>query len=176
MTTYVVLLRAINVGGHNKIPMADLRSLLDDLGFTDVATYIQSGNVVCGSRKKTSSVAKAIKVGIADRFGHDIEVMARTSDELAKIVTDWPYGDADPKASGVVFLSDSYDGELDAATFAPDGCLVAGTDVYVTCPTRFADTKLTAAWIEKQTGLAGTRRNWATVLKLHAMLGELDKV
>ena len=170
MTTYVVLLRAINVGGRNKIPMVELRELLDELGFGDVQTYIQSGNIVCSSAKKAPGVVKAIKAGIADRFGHDIEVMARTAAEWNDIVTDFPFVGTDPKSSGVVCLSAGYDGGLDASAFSPDECVVTGPNVFVNCPTRFADTKLTAAWIEKQTGLSGTRRNWATVLKLHEML------
>ena len=169
MTTYVVLLRAINVGGRNKIPMADLRDLLNELKFTDVATYIQSGNVVCRSRKNATSVRASIKAGIADRFGHDIAVLVRSAAELEQIVAGFPYAEADPKSSGVVFLANEFGGELDASAFAPDECVVAGANVHVNCPTRFADTKLTAAWVEKQTELAGTRRNWATVLKLHAM-------
>lgn len=169
MTRYVVLLRAINVGGRNKIPMAELRDMLDEQKFTDVATYIQSGNVVCSSRKSAASVATTIKKAIAARFGHDIQVIVRTAQELDQLVADFPYGDADPKSSGIVFLEGSFDSELDASAFSPDECSVAGPDVYVNCPTRFAETKLTAAWIEKQTGLAGTRRNWATVLKLNDM-------
>ena len=169
MTTFVALLRGINVGGRNKIPMAELRQLLAELGFTNVATYIQSGNIICSSRKKSAGVASSIAQGIRERFGHDIAVMVRTIDELDQIIAGWPYADADPKASGVVFLDDPFDGGLDASAFAPDECLVAGAEVYVNCPTRFADTKLTAAWIEKQTDRAGTRRNWTTVLKLQAM-------
>ncbi len=172
MTTYVALLRAINVGGRNKMPMAELRDLLGELKFTNVATYIQSGNVVCSSTKEPASVAASIKTGIADRFGHDIAVLVRTAAEIERIVADFPYIDADPKSSGVVFLADTYDDKLDARAFAPDECAVAGANVHVNCPTRFADTKLTAAWIEKQTGLVGTRRNWATVLKLHQMVAE----
>ena len=169
MTTYVALLRAINVGGRNKMPMAELRDLLGELKFTNVASYIQSGNVVCTTSKKPASVASSIKAGIADRFGHDIAVVVRTAAEIEQIIADFPYLDADPKSSGVVFLADTYDGELDASAFTPDQCTVAGANVHVNCPTRFAATKLTTAWIEKQTGLAGTRRNWATVLKLHQM-------
>ena len=170
MTQYVVLLRAINVGGRNKIAMAELRELLDELGFDDVATYIQSGNIVCRSTKKAASVGTTVKGGIAERFGHDIEVIVRSAADWSSIVDAFPYPDADPKSSGVVFLSAEFDDALDASAFAPDTCQVSGSDVYVDCPTRFATTKLTAGWIEKQTGLAGTRRNWATVLKLAAML------
>ena len=169
MTTFVVFLRAINVAGRNKIAMADLRELLTDLGCADVATYIQSGSIVCSSRKGAGSLEKTIATGVADRFGHDIAVMARTANEMSEIVRTFPYADADPKSSGVVMLAAPFAGELDAARFAPDECMVAGSNIFVNCPTRFADTKLTAAWIEKQTGLAGTRRNWATIRKLHAM-------
>ena len=169
MTTYVVLLRAINVGGRNKIPMAELRELIGELKFTNVATYIQSGNVVCGSAKKPASAASEIKAAIADRFGHDIAVIVRSASEIEQIVDTFPYDNADPKSSGVVFLADAYDGELDASAFAPDVCELDGANVHVNCPTRFAATKLTAAWIEKKTGLAGTRRNWTTVLKLREM-------
>lgn len=171
MTSYVVLLRAINVAGRNKIAMAELRDLLDELGFGDVATYIQSGNIVCSSAKKPASVETSIKAGIAERFGHDIEVMARTGAQLGELVDAFPYPAADPKSSGVVFLSGSFTGQLDASKFAPDECLPVGAEIFVNCPTRFAKTKLTAAWIEKQTALAATRRNWATVLKLADMIG-----
>jgi len=174
MTTYVVLLRAINVGGHNKIPMAELRALLGELKFTDVATYIQSGNVVCSSRKNPASVATTIKKGISDRFGHDISVIVRTAAQIADIVERFPYPDGSPKASGVVFLDQEFDGDLDASEFAPAKCQVAGADVFMTSTTTFSDTKLTPAWIEKQTGRVGTRRNWATVLKLHDMIASAN--
>lgn len=170
MSALVVLLRAINVGGRNKIPMAELRDLLVELGFDNVATYIQSGNVVLSSSKKPSAAAKVIKDGIAERFDHDISVIVRTADELSAIIDGFPYPDGDPKSSGVVFFDADLAGELDTARFAPDECKIAGPNVYVNCPTRFADTKLTVAPMEKQTGLSGTRRNWATVLKLQSMV------
>jgi uncharacterized protein (DUF1697 family) len=166
MARYVVLLRAINVGGRNKIPMAELRDLLSELGFSDVATYIQSGNVVCSSRKKPAGVATAIAEGIAGRFGHDISVLVRTADEFNQVADNFPFGEPDAKASSVVFLEDQPAGELDASAFLPDECLVVGADVYLHWHGSFADTKLTPAWIEKQTGLAGTRRNWATIRSL----------
>lgn len=169
MTIYAVLLRAINVGGHNKIPMAELRTLLDELGFGDVATYIQSGNIVCSSRKKPASVASTIKSGIAERFGHDIEVIVRSGYELAQIVADFPYPEANPKSSGIMFLSEACNGTIDATAFAPDVCRVGGAQVFVNCPNGFGSTKLTGAWIEKQAATSGTMRNFATVLKLRDM-------
>ena len=174
MDVLIVALRAINVGGRNKIPMAELRELLAELEFEDIATYIQSGNVVCSSSRTPDAAAQTIKEGVLERFGHDIEVMTRSADALADIVDGFPYPDADPKSSGVVFFDAPLDGDLDAAKFAPDECAVVGAEVYVNCPTRFADTKLTVAWMEKQTGRSGTRRNWATVLKLQSMVDELS--
>ena len=170
MNDLVVLLRAINVGGRNKIPMADLRELLAELEFVNVKTYIQSGNIVCSSAKEPGVAAMEIKLGILERFGHDIAVMVRTADELRAIVDEFPYPDADPKSSGVVFFDAALQADLDAAKFSPDACDVVGSHVYVNCPTRFANTKLTVAWMEKQTGRSGTRRNWATVLRLQAMI------
>lgn len=169
MTTYVALLRAINVGGRNKIPMAELRELLGELGFSDVATYIQSGNVVCSSRKKSASVSTSIATGIKERFGHDIDVIVRTAAELDGLIDNFPYGDADPKSSGVVFLAAPFSGDVDASAFAPDECRLAGADVYVNCPSGFGATKLTAAWITKQSGTPCTRRNHPTLLALQAL-------
>jgi len=171
-TTFAVLLRAINVGGHNKISMAELRDLLSELGLDNVSTYIQSGNVVCSSTMRAEELGGAIKAAIAKRFGHDISVLVRTASDIDTIVDDFPYPSANPKASGVVFLAADVPGELDASAFAPDQCHVAGANVYMACANTFSDSKLTPAWIEKQTGLAGTRRNWATVLKLQAMVSE----
>lgn len=165
-----MLLRAINVGGHNKVPMAELRELLTELGFDDVATYIQSGNIVCSSRKGPTRVGEEIRKGIAERFGHDIAVLVRTQADIAQVIEAWPYVDADPKRSGVVFMDGTVDAALDASGFAPEECVADGENVFMLCPLGFADAKLSPAWIEKQTGRIGTRRNWNTVLKLSDML------
>lgn len=169
MPTHIALLRAVNVGGRNKVPMAELRQALTDAGFGGLATYVQSGNIVCTSRKGAASVAATISKLIAHQFGHDITVIVRSPDQLAALVAGFPWDDADPKSSGVVFLAGDSHGELDAGKFAPDECTAVGHDVYVNCPSSFADTKLTGAWVEKASGQAGTRRNWNTVLKLVEM-------
>jgi len=166
MPKYVVLMRAVNVGGRNKVPMADLRAAVDAAGFGDVATHVQSGNLICSSRKKAPGVATAIKKLIASEFGHEVEVIVRTPAQLAALGEANPYPDADPKQSGVVFLAGEAAGPLDPVKFAPDTCVVSGADVFVHCPSSFADTKLTAGWVEKQAGQAGTRRNWNTIHKL----------
>jgi len=168
MPTHIALLRAVNVGGHNKIKMAELRDALTEAGFGDVATYVQSGNVVCTSRKGAAAVEKAIHQVIAERFGHDITVIVRSPAELATLVAGFPWDEPDGKASGIVFLDGPSD-PIDAAHFAPDELKVVGADVYVHYAKTFSDSKLTPAWIEKAAGRAGTRRNWNTVLKLTEM-------
>lgn len=170
MADYVVLLRAINVGGHNKIKMAELRELLEELKFTRVSTYLQSGNVVCSSRKQTAGVATSIAAGIRQRFGHDIVVIVRTADEFGKIIDACPFPEPGDKSSSIVFLDETYDGTLDASAFAPDKCVHTGSEVYLHWHGDFSTTKLTPSWIEKQTGRAGTRRNWATLRALRELV------
>lgn len=172
MATHVLLLRAVNVGGNNKVPMADLRTALAGDGFTDVRTYIQSGNIIARSRRSGESAAKAVRKVIKSHFGHDIDVIVRTPDELNAIVGACPYPVDEPKQVGVVFLAGQCQGPLDASAFAPDEITVVGRNVYMYCPTSFATSKLTPAWIEKHGEQVGTRRNWNSVVKLAEMAAE----
>lgn len=169
MADYLVLLRAINVGGKNKIPMADLRTMLGDNGFANARTYIQSGNILLSSRSGAAAIGKKIQKAIAGTFGHDIDVIVRTAQELQEAIDGCPYASEDPKQVGVIFLASTFDATIDASAFAPDVCTVAGDHIYVHCPSSFADTKLTNAWVEKQTGIAGTMRNWNSTNKLLAL-------
>lgn len=173
MATHIVLLRAINVGGHNKVPMAELRSALTTAGFDNVATYIQSGNIVCTSRKGQPAVARDIKKLIAQTFGHDIEVIVRSPVELAALHAGFPWDSPDGKASGIVFLTAEPAAPIDASAFEPDLCAVVGKDVYVHHAVSFSESKLTPAWIEKATAQPGTRRNWNTVVRLLDMTADL---
>jgi uncharacterized protein (DUF1697 family) len=174
MTSHVALLRAINLGNHNKIPMAELRELLGSLGFLHVSTHLQSGNVVCTSPMVPVDVAGVIHRAIADRYGHDVDVMVRSTAELAEVIAGFPYPGADPKQSGVAFLSEPCTAALDASSFAPDECRVAGSHVYLHCPSGFGTTKLTHAWIENRSGVRATTRNWNTILKLADLANALD--
>lgn len=170
--THVVLLRAINVGGNNKIPMADLRDLLGELGYDDVRTYIQSGNIVLSSQSDSDDIGVAIHDGIKKKFDLDIVVIVRTAAEFTADVAGCPYSDEDPKQVGISFLAEPFSGALDASAFDPDVCTVTPTAVSVFCPSSFAETKLTNAWIEKHSGVPTTMRNWNTSQKLLAMLSE----
>ena len=106
MATHVALLRGINVGGRNKVAMADLRDIMTSLGHTDVATYIQSGNVVFTTDEKdTATVAAAIEKAVEDRAGVRSAVLVLSRAQLARIARDNPYPDEpNPKLVHVVFL------------------------------------------------------------------------
>ena len=106
MATHVALLRGINVGGRNKVAMADLREIMTSLGHTDVATYIQSGNVVFSTDEQdTATVAAAIEKAVEDRAGVRSAVLVLTRADLARIARDNPYPDEpNPRMVHVVFL------------------------------------------------------------------------
>ena len=166
----LVLLRAVNVAGNNVIPMVEMRALMADLGYPDAATYLQSGNVLVSSDAPGDELAASVRDGIADRFGHDVSVLTRTRDDLAYLITSVPWQYPANSSSGIVFMSGPVDPGLDTTVFAPDEAVIDGSDIHVDCPTGFGKTKLTVAWIEKQPGLVGTRRNWKSVKALHERL------
>jgi uncharacterized protein (DUF1697 family) len=171
-TTYAALLRAVNLGAHNKISMSALRAVFDELGCEDVATYVQSGNVVFTSRRGVSSLRGAIEGALEREFGIRPAVLLRTEPELRKLVRANPYVDRvdDPRRLHVIFLDSAPDRgrvrALDGAQFAPDELQVVGRDVFAFYPRGYARTKLTNATVEKLLGVTATSRNWRTVTTL----------
>jgi uncharacterized protein (DUF1697 family) len=167
MTTYVALLRGINVGGNNKVPMADLRPLVESLGYSDVRTYIQSGNVVFKSRPKLT--AHALESAITERFGLAITVVLRTSDALAQAIHAMPFPAVEAKSVHVGFMANRPEparvAGLDAAPFLPEEFAIIGSEVFLHLPTGMARTKL-PSYLDRQLKVATTLRNWATVTKL----------
>ena len=171
--TYVALLRGINVGGHQKIRMADLRVLMEGLGHESVETYLQSGNAVFRSPRKTdAALASGMEEAIAVELGLTVSVLVRTGAELDRVVHGTPYGDrgADMKQLHVAFLSAAPTAaavkKLAAAQFAPDELEVAGREVYLHYPDGPGRSKLTNAVLERRLGVAATMRNWRTVTTL----------
>jgi uncharacterized protein (DUF1697 family) len=170
VTTYAALLRGINVGGNKKVPMADLRAVLEGLGYDDVATILQSGNAVFRSRKKVEAVT--IERAINARFGFDVAVLLRTADELAGVVAANPFPEAleEPKNLHVWFLSGEPGAlDLDADTIAPDQVAAGGRELYVWYANGMAPSKLGRHLHEGTLGLVATARNWNTVTKLVAL-------
>jgi uncharacterized protein (DUF1697 family) len=173
MTTYVALLRGVNLGARNKVSMADLRTLIESLGAEDVQTYVQSGNVVFKSRVRSAAkLAGDIEQGISREFGLEISVMLRTSKQLAEVVAGNPFeaSEADGTKLHVTFLAEAPKRSraltLEPESFEPDAFHVHGREVYLHTPKGYGRSKLSNAYFEKQLGVAGTTRNWNTVTKL----------
>ena len=177
MTQLVALLRGINLGARNRIAMADLRALLTDMGYDDVRTHLQSGNVVLATRKAVGKVGPAIEKQIRERFGLDIDVIVRTGDELAEIVAANPLAKVvtDPSRHFVVFLSAAPDRaalrELTGEDFAPEQIVARGRELYAWCPGGFADSRVMKALGRQKLAPSSTFRNWKTVTKLAEMVG-----
>jgi uncharacterized protein (DUF1697 family) len=178
MARLIVLLRGINIGPRNRISMPELREALEDAGYDDVRTYLQSGNVVLTSTDSARKVAGKCERVIGDRFGLEIAVVVRTRNELAKVVERNPLGRVakDPKRYQVSFLAGKPDAKLvrkllDAAV--PGEELVSvGREVYAWHPEGIARSKLWAQLGGKGLGVTATTRNWTTVTKLLELADE----
>jgi uncharacterized protein (DUF1697 family) len=180
MPTYVALLRAVNVGGTGKLPMADLRKLLEGLGFKNIETYIQSGNVVFDAAGSAAKVKAAVTAALEKLMGAPVEVMVRTHEELSRIIAGNPFA-AEAAADGarvhVGFLAGVAPAGAEAGlhrivTQYParrDRYHLAGDTLYLHLPDGAAETKFSGKTMDRALGVAATGRNWNTVLKLHAM-------
>lgn len=153
--------------------MAELRSVFSSLGLEDVTTYIQSGNVVFGSRATgVARLAARIERGIRDAFGVKVAVLIRTPSEVAKIAESNPFlrAEADRSKLHVVFM-DSVPARkavagLDHDHSPPDEFRVRGREIYLRLPNGAGRSKLTIDYFERQLGVRATHRNWNTLTKL----------
>ncbi len=174
MTLCVALLRGINVGGRNQVAMADLRSLVSALGFADVQSVLQSGNLVFradgkgGAKLEPQLAAEARK-----RLGLVTEFFVRTAAEWEDVLADNPFRDEakrDPARLVAVFLKEAPGSAavkaLQAAIRGREVVRASGKQAYITYPDGQGTSKLTNALIEKHLGTRGTARNWNTVLRL----------
>ena len=171
---WVVLLRAVNLGARNKVPMAELRALLEEAGYNDVRTYIASGNVLLDGPRSKTSVAGELERLIAQSFGVETTAIVRKPAELTALVAAHPFG-RDTSHSHVVFLAErpakkAVD-SLAAADHSPDRAIVEGADVYVQYGAGVQGARLSAARLERLLGVPATHRNWRTVAAL-AQLAE----
>jgi uncharacterized protein (DUF1697 family) len=183
--THVALLRGINVGGRNRVAMAALREVVEGLGHTGVATYIQSGNVVFTSEETdTATLAAALERAIADQLGVQPKVVVLTREQLAQVVADNPFPKEDnPRQLHAVFWNGPLGPEELAAVAAAqrqareaggrDEAKVVGTTLYLHTPDGYGRSELAARLARIGGGrtatTAATARNWATVRKLLAM-------
>jgi len=170
--TFVALLRGINVGGKKKIAMAELRSLFSSLGFEDVVTYIQSGNVVFRSTDgDANEISARIEREITRVFELDPAVLVRTPAELEKIAEHNPYSSrTDLSKLHVVFL-DRIPAKRAATALDPkrspgDEFTIRGREIYLHLPNGAGRSKLTIDYFERVLGARATQRNWNTLRKL----------
>ena len=172
MTRYIALLRGINVGGRNKVPMAALRETCESIGCADVATYIQSGNVVLTSPLDAKKLRAALESAIAEQIGVSPVVVIRTHQQLADVIAGNPFPKADTDHLHVAFLGDKPDAgqvaglaELD---HPPEEVAVRGSDAYFHLPNGLGRAKLPELF-GRRVKTPATVRNWRTVNKLLQM-------
>ncbi len=176
MTRAVLLLRGINVGRAHRIGMADLRELLRAEGHGDVATVLQSGNVVLDSELPPGELARKVEQALERRFGFPVPTVVRTADELLAVVAADPLGAvaADPTRYVVSFFAEVLPAEvaefLRGVDPGDDAFAVDGRELYLWCPHGQLKSPLAAALGKRRGGPLGTARNWATVGKLADLL------
>ena len=172
MATYVAFLRGVNLGPNNKISMPALRAMAEDIGYTDVATYINSGNLIIGSPKKAATVEREIAKAIKDTFGRPIDVALRTPAELKKLLAENPYPDGNPSQVTVAFLTKApaADAKQKVAAVAKDyePFTFSGQQVYVNYSQGIGKSKL-AEKFSAIIGVSSTVRNIRTLEKVLAL-------
>ena len=174
-SSYLALLRGINVGGKNILPMKGLRELITDLGCENVTTYIQSGNVVFQA-KAEQELAGKIEAGILERFGVKSPVILRTLDELKRTVDGNPFllEGSEESSLHVMFLKEQPSLEriksLDPERSPGDRFAVVGRDIFLHLQNHAAKTKLTNAYFDSKLATISTGRNWRTVNRLREMM------
>lgn len=172
--THVALLRGINVGGKNILPMKDLKRLFENAGAMDVRTYIQSGNVVFRAGEKVvATLAERIGDAIRREFGFDSPVILRSAGELREAIAKNPFAEEDSERVHVMFLRDAPGAEriakLDPDRSPPDRFALLGREVYLHLPGGVGKSKLTNAYFDATLATVGTIRNGRTVTTLLAM-------
>lgn len=173
MSPYVALLRGINVGGKNSLPMNRLAGMLESLGCSSVRTYIQSGNVVfAASEVLARRVPRDLSDMIRKKTRLDVPVIVRSSDEFAGAARKNPFlaADVDPKTLHIAFLADvptpARVAGLDPGRSPPDELVVVGREIYLCLPNGVGKTRFTNAYLDAKLGTVSTLRNLRTVEKL----------
>jgi uncharacterized protein (DUF1697 family) len=171
VTTYVALLRGINLGRARQVDMPRLREILTERGHEDVRTHLRSGNVVLTSRLGEAKLAADLSAAIEEEFGFAVPVVVRTGTELAAVVAGDPFATeaTDPARYLVTFMAEAPPPDkVDALPRAEGGgdYLVRGRELYLWLPDGIQNTPLASWKWDKLLGVPGTARNWNTVRKL----------
>ncbi len=178
MTRFVSLFRGINVGGQHSVRMDELKALYESLGFKDVATYIQSGNVVfTGDGADVAQLTRRIENSFVQKCGFSTKVIVRTAAELQDIVAHNPFQDQPQKESKwvvVLFLATQPDRialeDLQKSYDGPEEFYLIGQELFIYYPNGIGRSRLTVPLIDKKLKTTGTGRNWNTILQLQKMM------
>lgn len=174
MTTYLALFRGINIGGHNKVAMKELVSLLEEVGCSNIRTYIQSGNVIFDtSSRSRSKLSQEISHSMMKRFGFAPKVMLLTAAELQDVIAHNPFPSTEGKALHALFLDAQPENpdleRLSVMKKKSEEFLLGDRVFYLYAPDGVGKSKL-AVNVERCLGVATTGRNWNTVTRLASML------
>jgi uncharacterized protein (DUF1697 family) len=175
MLKRIAILRGINVGGKRKVVMEDLKLLFSELGFKNISTYIQSGNVLFGSDVKQTDIeiAELIEQAILREYKFEVPVIVRVREELELAIKNNPFyqsNETDLNQLYLTFLKEVPVQEnlvkVESTNFEPDKFKISGKDVFVFCKGKYHQTKLNNNFFENKLKTPATTRNWKTVLKL----------
>jgi uncharacterized protein (DUF1697 family) len=172
MQTYITFLRGINITGHNLIKMTDIAVIYKNLGFKDVETYIQSGNVIFSSAAglNVQDISLKIEEAIHIGFSYDVPVLIRTIEEIRKLIIVNPFLTEnlfEPSKMAVIFLNKKLSGtqiqKVKNIDYPPEKFKISGSEIFIYCPNGFGKAKLSTNFFEKKMGIIGTARNWNTI-------------
>ncbi|MDA4118215.1 MAG: DUF1697 domain-containing protein [Thaumarchaeota archaeon] len=174
MSTFVSMLRGINVGGQKQVKMEAVKQLYSSLGLEDVRTYLQSGNVVFeSSDKDVLTLARRIEEEIDRSFGFDVPVFLRTKKDLQGVVDNNPFETRDASKLHVTFLLSKPETvhleELRGTKDTAEDYFVSGREIYLYCPYGYGQAKLSNNFLERKLKVTATTRNWRTVSALLSM-------
>ncbi|RLD28388.1 MAG: DUF1697 domain-containing protein [Bacteroidetes bacterium] len=179
MKTYIALLRGINVGGHKKVPMVELRGLLSNSGFKNVQTYIQSGNVILeSSEEQISIIEEQIKTAILNYFGFDVPVIVKTNDELQAIFDACPFTKEKKEKSYFTILHSIPNAELveiaSKKVYEGEEYLIINDCIYFYCAKGYGQAKFNMNYFERKLKTSSTSRNYRTMVKLLSLSAEIN--
>lgn len=171
MNTFIALLKGINVGGHKKVPMAELRELLSDIGLENVRTYIQSGNVILKSEATSSlDIEKDISNAISNHFKFDVSVLVKTKEDLKRIFDGCPFSEEKKIASHFIMLHDSPHNDLvklaSEKIYIDEEYKIINDCIYYFSAKGFGKAKFNVNFFERKLKTFATARNYRTMLKL----------
>lgn len=183
MTTYISILRGINVSGHNLIKMDALRKLYEFLGFEQIKTYVQSGNVVfTGKTAPSEIISQSISRQIKIDFGFDVPVIVMTVPTIKRIIARNPFSEDSQKEKTfmhVTFLSTTPNhvdlNALEEKKLGGEEIILDGDVIYLYCPNGYGKTKLNNGFLERKLNVGATTRNWKTTIELLKIAQKIEQ-